>query len=644
MKKSIFLVLLAFVIFTNFSIAQDLKPEKEYQNTIDAIEQTIDFYIQQNIDKKIPIDFSNAARTSSELNDVKSRNYYIRSLKEDFLRKEFFDNNPSLKTAYRKGKNDVTPCTDDNDDGTFENGNPGTYSATKNGSPTPIVTESPFVDPLSPVAIVSSGNDPILFSLTTGLQDANAITLSRTNGSTKAVRINQNKRFFTNMTDNAENDKLLKTFVADDRYITLDYAAVLEKWSQHSVAEHPYFKVNVYVDGSPFATDSETVRASDSDLESFDDFLDQNNVNDSYANLTNNLNTDLRYSGQWETMTLDIGEANVGKSVELRLEVRDCSQSVHAGYVYIDNISNCGDDDPDPCTNPCNINADIDINNVSACVREFSGTNLIAPQCEDIYSYTWTIKRNGVTITTNTNKDFTYDFSNDSDGYYIVELRVTYDDGSVKICQDKESVTIYINCQPDCKPASCLDIVEVENCVDYQAWMNCNDPNIDYINWYYTISSTYYHVFAGQSSGNAAGQHAQPIYLPSPPAGISSWDNYNLYVYAEIVFENGTVCDEVYTYITLDCDDNGGIGGNFRNSQNDLKLYPNPIKPNQELHFDGIDKNDIENIEVLDIVGNIKLRLKPTSNTLNVRNLTSGIYFVKFYTSKGIEQKKIVVK
>jgi hypothetical protein len=631
MKKSIFLMLLTFVIFTNFTIAQDIKPEKNHQTTIDAIEQTVSFYIQQNIDKKIPIDFSAEARATSELNNVKSRNYYIISLKEDFLRKQFFDNNPSLISAYRKtkGTRNVTPCTETNNDGTFENGNPGTYSAKKNGSPISIVTESPFANPISPVAIVSSGNDPILYSLTSGLQDANPIILSRTNGSSKAIRINQNKRFHTNMNDNHEKDILLKSFIAGDRYITLDYAAVLEEWTQHtSSSEHPYFKVSVFVDGNLIPADTETVRASDNDLDSFDAYLSQINVNDNYANLTSNPNTDLRYTSQWRSISLDIGTGNEGRPVEVKLEVRDCNQSVHAGYVYIDNISNCAEEDP---CDTCDIDATY-TQSVNQCYGSFNGSNL-GSGC-DAQSYQWTV--NGTVVSNQ--EDVTNNFPNS--GTYNVCLTITNNDCNVTdtICKN-----ITVNCEPDCKPASCLNITQVSNCVDYQAWMHCNDPDIDYINWYYTISSSYVHQFAGTSGGNPAGQHAQPIYLPSPPPAIGTWDNYNLYVYAEIVFNDGTVCDEIYTYITLDCSGNGS-GGNQRNAEKDLKLYPNPIKSNQELNFDGINQEDIEKIEILDIVGNLKSKFKPTNNEINIRDLTTGIYFVKFYTSKGIKQKKIIIK
>ncbi|EDP72176.1 hypothetical protein FBALC1_13782 [Flavobacteriales bacterium ALC-1] len=187
-----------------------------------------------------------------------------------------------------------------------------------------------------------------------------------------------------------------------------------------------------------------------------------------------------------------------------------------------------------------------------------------------------------------------------------------------------------------CPPASCLDIVEVDNCVDYQAWMNCNDPTIDYINWYYTISGSYIHVPFWTSGGNPAGQHSAPLSLPTPPTG--SWDNYNLYIYAEVVFDDGEVCDEIYTYITLDC------SGNGTGNQKKMSISPNPAKPSSKITLNGVEIKDIDNIEVLDIFGNSKMKFKPTYKEFKLENLSSGIYFIKIYTSKGIEQKKIIIE
>ena len=188
---------------------------------------------------------------------------------------------------------------------------------------------------------------------------------------------------------------------------------------------------------------------------------------------------------------------------------------------------------------------------------------------------------------------------------------------------------------PTCPNNRCLNIVEVQSCVDYQAWMNCNDPDIDHIDWYYTIG-THNHVFAGTSTGNPAGQHAQPIYLPAPPS-FGTWDNYILTVYAEVVFEDGTVCSEISTTTTLSCSSGGG--GPF------FRMYPNPVKPNGVMSFEGIDLKEIKSIDILDVKGNFIRSEQPRSKQFGVSGLTSGVYIVHFKMMSGeVRKEKFLIE
>ena len=75
-----------------------------------------------------------------------------------------------------------------------------------------------------------------------------------------------------------------------------------------------------------------------------------------------------------------------------------------------------------------------------------------------------------------------------------------------------------------------------------------------------------------------------------------------------------------------------------------LSLSPNPVKPNSELQFEGIDIKDVKSIELFDLFGNSKMKINPKRNSFKVPELQSGLYIVKFYTSKGIEQKKLVIE
>lgn len=78
------------------------------------------------------------------------------------------------------------------------------------------------------------------------------------------------------------------------------------------------------------------------------------------------------------------------------------------------------------------------------------------------------------------------------------------------------------------------------------------------------------------------------------------------------------------------------------NIENEIKIYPNPIKSNQNLKIENIE--NIIRIEILDMFGKIKKAIKTKTNNIKLDNLDSGIYFIKFYKSDGIEQKKIIIQ
>jgi len=87
----------------------------------------------------------------------------------------------------------------------------------------------------------------------------------------------------------------------------------------------------------------------------------------------------------------------------------------------------------------------------------------------------------------------------------------------------------------------------------------------------------------------------------------------------------------------------GDIANICLKADNILLIHPNPIKPNQELQFTGIDSKDINKIEILDMLGRERQVIQPSSKSLFIGNLKPGIYFVKFYTAKGIQQKRLII-
>ena len=82
----------------------------------------------------------------------------------------------------------------------------------------------------------------------------------------------------------------------------------------------------------------------------------------------------------------------------------------------------------------------------------------------------------------------------------------------------------------------------------------------------------------------------------------------------------------------------GSVGINKLYSDLKIKIYPNPTS-NQLL----IDTElDIREIEIIDITGKIIMTTKENTTTINVVNLTTGIYFIKLITDEKTITKKFV--
>jgi hypothetical protein len=90
-----------------------------------------------------------------------------------------------------------------------------------------------------------------------------------------------------------------------------------------------------------------------------------------------------------------------------------------------------------------------------------------------------------------------------------------------------------------------------------------------------------------------------------------------------------------------ECDSSGGGFG--RTSEN-IKISPNPVDANASIQIHGIENMDIEKVDITDMLGNTRQSNKTPSNTVSIKNLDKGIYFVKIFTKQGIVQKKIIVK
>lgn len=72
----------------------------------------------------------------------------------------------------------------------------------------------------------------------------------------------------------------------------------------------------------------------------------------------------------------------------------------------------------------------------------------------------------------------------------------------------------------------------------------------------------------------------------------------------------------------------------------ELTIYPNPTK-NGEIFIKSV--IDISKLEIFDVTGKMVLKVnKFYQSTINISKLNKGIYFGKFYSSKGFSVKKII--
>lgn len=83
---------------------------------------------------------------------------------------------------------------------------------------------------------------------------------------------------------------------------------------------------------------------------------------------------------------------------------------------------------------------------------------------------------------------------------------------------------------------------------------------------------------------------------------------------------------------------NQSVGINELNTIHSLSIYPNPV--NSQVTIDS--KAKIENIIILNITGKTVMTFIPSSNTINVSDLTNGIYFLQIQTGKGLVRKKFI--
>ena len=290
----------------------------------------------------------------------------------------------------------------------------------------------------------------------------------------------------------------------------------------------------------------------------------------------------------------------------------------------------------------------------------------------------------------------TFDYSNYAGGTYQVCLTLSVPNGSRTPCQETVCTTFTLqdddgdnipnecdNCPDDYNPSqtdtdndgigdACEDTgTGTEDCEASVAgiWCNANNgPNSamypTLINSEVLLTNPFSHTASGyvrwnddyldgqQAAGGVFGNlavGAENLLFPSQfyvniSTQTTNWPS-GFYVPMEVKYVDNVTGDECY--VTLNplidepCD---SIGQQRDNAADGIKVYPNPVKSKSDIKFDGIDLDEINSIEVLDIRGQSKSKINPTTNTLSLKNLAPGMYVIKFDTKDGVKMKKVIVE
>lgn len=87
---------------------------------------------------------------------------------------------------------------------------------------------------------------------------------------------------------------------------------------------------------------------------------------------------------------------------------------------------------------------------------------------------------------------------------------------------------------------------------------------------------------------------------------------------------------------SLDCDSTNDISENELNQN--VSIYPNPVKSHIHLNTDEI----IESMNIVDLYGKTIMSNIAVNTTIDVTNLSNGIYFLQLSTDKGLLIKKFI--
>ncbi len=114
-------------------------------------------------------------------------------------------------------------------------------------------------------------------------------------------------------------------------------------------------------------------------------------------------------------------------------------------------------------------------------------------------------------------------------------------------------------------------------------------------------------------------------------------------VYTIQVSHKGTLVDGSQTYSLIANGSGSGLGTDSRDFESSVFIYPNPTTTN--LNFELKDNVEISSVSINDISGKLIFQTENTVNkSIDVSNLSAGVYFVSFNSGKNTSVKKFIKK
>jgi len=103
---------------------------------------------------------------------------------------------------------------------------------------------------------------------------------------------------------------------------------------------------------------------------------------------------------------------------------------------------------------------------------------------------------------------------------------------------------------------------------------------------------------------------------------------------------NWTNIDAIASF-SLNCNSATGVG---EIATQNISIYPNPVTNQLNIEF-GVSTSvneQIQRISILNITGKIVKTIVSNNNTIDVSNLTKGIYFLQIQTENGMAVSKFI--